>query len=205
MYISLSGLIGAGKTTLANALSKAMGLPVHREIQPGKPIMVEFYDNMPKHAFHLQIYLLNQRIAQQQRIKWDRKGAVQDRSFYEDIVFVRMLTKSGIMSQREHDTYVELVRNVKHTLQPPHLLVHLDVPPEVALERIRARARPEEQTITLKYLQDLEKEYEIFLQEISAEVRVLRVPWSKFADADRVAEAIRREHAEMRSIREITL
>lgn len=204
LYVSLSGIIGAGKSTLADALGTVMNLPVHRE-NTNRPLLNKFYDDMRKHSFHLQMQLLSNRIEQQQQIKWNRRGAVQDRSIYEDIIFARMLTEAGLMSEDELHTYMELFRQVKHTLQPPHLIVHLDVPPEVALKRIRERGREYETDISLDYLQRLAAKYEVFLQEISAEVRVLRVDWKDFAQPQHVAEAIRREHAEMRSVRVLKL
>lgn len=85
VYISIAGLIGAGKTTLATALSKTLGLPVHFEPVTDNVYLEDFYKDMKRYGFPLQIYLLNKRFRQQQQIVWEGRGGVQDRTIYEDV------------------------------------------------------------------------------------------------------------------------
>jgi deoxyadenosine/deoxycytidine kinase len=152
LFISLSGLIGAGKTTLATALAESLGVPVHYEKVVDNVYLEDFYRDMPTYAFPLQIYLLNHRFRQHQQITWQGQGAVQDRSIYEDKIFCQMLREAGHISKRDFDTYNELFNNMTNFMRRPSLIVHLDVTPAESLERIRLRGRASEQGITLEYL-----------------------------------------------------
>ena len=89
----------------------------------------------------MQVYLLNQRFSQQQQIVWSGKGAVQDRSIYEDSVFALMLRDAGLMDERDYETYASLFTNLSRFMAKPNLIVHLDVPPAESLRRIKERAR----------------------------------------------------------------
>lgn len=91
VYISIAGLIGAGKTTLAKALAEVLGLPVHYEPVTDNVYLEDFYKDMKRYGFPLQIYLLNKRYRQQQQIVWEGRGGVQDRTIYEDAIFAKML------------------------------------------------------------------------------------------------------------------
>lgn len=99
VYIGISGLIGAGKSTLAAALAERLNLPVHYEPVADNEYLAMFYKDMKKYAFPMQIYLLNKRFAQQQMIIWQGKGAVQDRTIFEDCIFAKMLRDSGFMEE----------------------------------------------------------------------------------------------------------
>jgi deoxyadenosine kinase len=97
MFISISGLIGAGKTTLATALAKELNLPVYYEPVIDNEYLSDFYGDPKKYSFALQIYLLNRRFRQQQQIVWQGVGGVQDRTIYEDSVFAKMLRDAGLV------------------------------------------------------------------------------------------------------------
>ena len=92
--------------------------------------LADFYQDMKKYSFPLQIYLLNKRFKQQQQIIWEGKGGVQDRTIYEDSVFARMLRDSGYMEERDFRTYMELFSNMSNFMKKPNIIVHLDVSPE---------------------------------------------------------------------------
>jgi len=87
------------------------------------------------------VYLLNKRFKQQQQIVWEGKGGVQDRTIYEDSVFARMLRDSGLMTERDFQTYRELFSHMSNFMRRPNLIVHLDLSPEESLRRIRLRKR----------------------------------------------------------------
>ena len=109
VFISISGMIGAGKSTLATALAKKLNLPVYYEPVIDNVYLEDFYKDMKKYSFPLQVYLLNRRFAQQQQIVWSGKGGIQDRTIYEDSVFARMLRDSGNMDERDYQTYSDLL------------------------------------------------------------------------------------------------
>lgn len=192
-YIALSGLIGAGKSTLAAALAELLDVPVQHEAVGENPYLADFYADMETHAFPLQIQLLNDRFREQQKIVWSKKGAVQDRSLYEDVVFARMLAANRKMSWRNLATYMELFDTMTSLMRHPNLIVYLDVEPEEALRRINLRGRPMERGITLEYLRALREQYEVFLSELSRTTRVIRVNYAQFCEPRAIVEAIRRE------------
>lgn len=106
VFIGISGLIGAGKSTLATALGRELDLPVYYEPVRDNEYLQDFYSDMKKYSFPMQIHLLTKRFEQQQQIIWAGKGGVQDRTIYEDSVFARMLCNSGHMEERDYRTYV---------------------------------------------------------------------------------------------------
>jgi deoxyadenosine kinase len=126
----LSCSLCVGKSTLATALAKELGLPVYYEPVIDNIYLADFYQDMKKYSFPLQIYLLNKRFKQQQQIIWEGKGGVQDRTIYEDSVFARMLRDSGHMEERDFRTYMELFSNMSNFMKKPNIIVHLDVTPE---------------------------------------------------------------------------
>eukprot|EP00742_Colponemidia_sp_Colp-10_P009873 GILJ01010802.1.p1 GENE.GILJ01010802.1~~GILJ01010802.1.p1 ORF type:complete len:260 (-),score=26.44 GILJ01010802.1:189-938(-) len=203
LFISISGLIGAGKTTLATALGKTMGLPVYYEPVIENVYLADFYQNPAKYSFALQIYLLNSRFRQHQQIVWQYAGGIQDRTIYEDSVFAKMLRDSGLMDQRDYETYVSLFSNMSNFMKKPNLIVHLDVTPEQSLERIRLRNRDCEKTLDLEYLQNLYNAYEEFLRDISQVIPVIKVDWSNFRSPEEMAEMIKNEYSKMQNIRSV--
>eukprot|EP00998_Keelungia_sp_KM082_P006239 NODE_2499_length_1050_cov_128.516793_g2481_i0.p1 GENE.NODE_2499_length_1050_cov_128.516793_g2481_i0~~NODE_2499_length_1050_cov_128.516793_g2481_i0.p1 ORF type:complete len:271 (+),score=58.90 NODE_2499_length_1050_cov_128.516793_g2481_i0:87-815(+) len=206
LFVSISGLIGAGKTTLANALAEEMDLPVfHEPLLELGGYLADFYSDMSKYAFRLQVYLLNQRFRQHQEIIWRRQGAVQDRTIYEDSVFAKVLKRQGHMDERDYATYLDLFKNMSNFMKKPDLIVHLDVSPEVAHARIAKRGRECESGITLEYLQALDKAYSEFLDEISGVIPVIKVSYSApYAQSpEAIAKHIMQEWNSMRMVRHV--
>jgi len=189
-FIALAGMIGAGKTTLSTQLSKRLGLPLFEEPVASNTILADFYKDMAKHGFHLQIHLLNIRFQQHQKVVWNDEGGVSDRSIYEDCIFAKLLMKSGMMSAKEYNTYMSLFQNMSKFLKQPTVIVYLDVTPEKSVERIRRRARDMEKGISLEYLQGLYAGYDEFIHEISKSVPVIRVPWDEFQDVDVIVDKL---------------
>lgn len=200
-FIGISGIIGAGKTILATELSKAMNLPVYFEPVIDNVYLEDFYKDMNKYAFALQIYLLNKRFSQHQQIIWNQKGGIQDRTIYEDAIFAKILYEDGHIEERDYNTYKDLFRNMSNFMKKNTLIVHLDVTPEEALERIKERARGCEVGISLDYLKKLYKGYEDFLSEISHIIPVIRVKYDKFRTAEDMALMIKEEFSNMKNVR----
>lgn len=202
-FISLSGIIGGGKSTLATALAQLLNVPVYHESAQDSPILPKFYADQQKYAFQLQFDLLQRRVKQQQKIAWSGHGGVQDRTIYEDTVFVRMLHKQGKLSTEEVQIYHEHFDLHVRNMIRPNVIVHLDVSPEEAHRRIVERNRQMEQHIPLQYLQDLSDAYEEFLNRIHHTVPVIRLDWNTFQKPEVVAECIAKAVADQYHITEI--
>lgn len=169
------------------------------------PYLELFYQDMSKYAFQLQVHLLTARFSQQQRIVWSERGAVQDRSIYEDAVFAQMLEQAGHISALDAATYRKLFGQMSRFMSRPTALVYLDLSPEESLERIRLRARGCEVGITLEYLTALHGHYEDFIREISISVPVIRVKYDRFYSSDKVADAVLTELSKLGTIRSIEI
>jgi deoxyadenosine kinase len=202
MYITCTGLIGAGKSTLSKALGAYMHLPVFAEPVEENPYLKLFYGDMAKHAFAMQVYLLNERFRQQQQIVWQNNGAVQDRSIYEDGVFALMLRDAGLMSELDYKTYTALFRHMSNFMKRPTLIVFLDVTPEEALRRIKLRGRECEAGITLEYLMQLHAAYQRFIVDISRTIPVLRVKYEQFISVEEMAAGVEHYYKTMGTVHE---
>eukprot|EP00930_Biecheleria_cincta_P039946 TRINITY_DN27410_c0_g1_i2.p1 TRINITY_DN27410_c0_g1~~TRINITY_DN27410_c0_g1_i2.p1 ORF type:complete len:304 (+),score=42.37 TRINITY_DN27410_c0_g1_i2:50-913(+) len=204
LFIGISGLIGAGKSTLATALGKELGLPVYYEPVADNDYLADFYKDMHKYAFPMQIFLLNKRFRQQQQIVWHGGGGVQDRTIYEDSVFARMLCDSGHIQERDFKTYMDLFKSVSSLLKKPDVIVHLDVTPEESFRRIQMRNRECESGVPLEYLRSLHAAYEIFIADIARVIPVIKVDYSKFRTAEEMALVVKHEYGKIANIRRVT-
>lgn len=204
LFISISGLIGAGKSTLATSLGNILGLPVYYEPVQDNEYLEDFYKDMKAHAFEMQIYLLNKRFKQQQKIIWDGRGGIQDRTIYEDTIFAKMLLDGGMISEKNYRTYIELFHNMSNFMKRPNLIVHLEVTPEESYERIKNRGRECEDAVTIDYLTRLHAAYEDFINDISKVIPVVRVKYDKFYEPSEIAKHIKRGYIGMRNIKDVT-
>ena len=202
-FIGISGLIGAGKTTLARALGKVLNLPVYYEPIIENEYLDDFYRDMKRYSFSFQIYLLNCRFRQHQQVLWNGTGGIQDRTLYEDSIFAKVLYEDGNMEEREYKTYLNLFKSMSNFMKKNTLIIHLDCKPEESLERIKRRARGCETGITLDYLTKLYNGYEEFIKQISKVIPVLRVNYSKFKTAGEMAEIIKKEYESMQNVRKV--
>ena len=204
LFIGIAGMIGAGKSTLAKALGKHLDMDVYYEPIEDHEYLADFYRDTRRYAFATQIYLLNRRFQQHQEIIWRGRSAVQDRTIYEDSIFAKMLAKSGLMDERDYQTYITLFRNMSNFMCKPNMIVYLDVSPEDSLERIRKRGRDIEQSISLDYLGALYRGYEEFVDDISRVLPLIRVDYGRFPTAEEMAEVIRREYLDHSFLRQAT-
>lgn len=204
-FIGISGLIGVGKSTLAGRLAEHLDLDVYYEPVDDNVYLEDFYQDTPRHAFAMQVYLLNRRFQQHQEIIWSGRGAVQDRTIYEDSIFAKVLMDMGLMHPRDHDTYVSLFGNLANFMCRPSVIVYLDVAPETSLARIHSRGREFERVITLEYMERLHAEYLSFVDDISRIIPVIRVGYEQFGDVEAIANAIGREYGQTSYLRDVRM
>jgi deoxyadenosine kinase len=131
---------------------------------------------------------------------WSDRDVVQDRSIYEDVIFGKMLKDAGIMSDLDFETYRSLYLNMTNFLHRPDLIIYLDTSPEVALERVRERARPCENGVDLEYLKALKAGYEEWLVDVEPRIPVLRLDWNEFHDTNEVIAKINQKLADRRGL-----
>ena len=174
MHIAITGNIGAGKTTLAEQLADHYGWEVLYEAVEGNPYLSDFYADMPRWSFNLQVYFLNSRFAQVKKIMAVRRAnesnpnhphtVVQDRTIYEDAaIFARNLHETDRMSERDYRTYLALFENMVSLVHPPDLMIYLRADLPKLREQIRRRGRSFEQSISDEYLNSLNRLYEEFI------------------------------------------
>jgi deoxyadenosine/deoxycytidine kinase len=160
-HIAISGNIGSGKTTLAEKLSKHYGWTPLYESVDKNPYLKDFYNDMTRWAFHLQIYFLNSRFRQVNEIRANENTTVQDRTIYEDAyIFAANLHKSGHISDRDYQSYLDIFNSMIEFVQAPDLLIYLrsDIPKLV--RQIQKRGREYEYAMRLDYLKNLNEHYE---------------------------------------------
>jgi deoxyadenosine/deoxycytidine kinase len=161
MYIAISGNIGSGKTTLAEKLGKYYNWEIEYEVVDTNPYLPDFYADMNSWSFHTQIFFLNTRFRQNQKIQKKGKNIIQDRTIYEDAyVFARNLNQNGFLADREYNTYLTLFTSMLEFIKPPDLLIYLKADIPKLVERIHNRGRVYENLIRIDYLRDLNSLYE---------------------------------------------
>ena len=160
MHVAIAGNIGSGKTTLAKKLGKQYNWDVQLESVEDNPYLKDFYEDMSRWSFHLQVYFLNSRFNQVAKIRASKGGTIQDRTIYEDChIFAANLYKSGFIVERDYQNYLELFKSMIKHVQPPDLLIYLkaDIPRLVA--NIQKRGRDYEELISIEYLKNLNQHY----------------------------------------------
>ena len=161
MHIAVAGNIGSGKTTLTSLLSKHYKWDSHFEDVDENPYLLDFYGDMQRWSFNLQIYYLNSRFAQIQEIKERKSSVIQDRTIYEDAyIFARSLYKQGYFGERDYQNYLTLFESMIRFVQPPDLLIYLQADIGKLVRNIERRGRHYETKIRIDYLKELNEHYE---------------------------------------------
>ncbi|HNU78575.1 MAG: deoxynucleoside kinase [Prolixibacteraceae bacterium] len=165
MHIAVAGNIGAGKTTLTELLSKHYGWTPNFEDVDDNPYLNDFYNDMQRWSFNLQIYFLNSRFNQILDIRRSGKTVIQDRTIYEDAeIFAPNLHAMGLMSTRDFSNYKTLFDLMVGLIQPPDLLIYLKASIPTLVNQIQKRGREYENSIRLDYLRQLNERYEAWIK-----------------------------------------
>ncbi len=164
MHLAVAGNIGSGKTTLTSLLAKHYSWEPHFESLEDNPYISDFYEDMQRWSFNLQVYFLNSRFNSIQRIQETGQNVIQDRTIYEDaFIFAPNLHSMGLMSTRDFDTYQSLFTSVKSMVSAPDLLIYLRATIPALVNQIQKRGRDYEDSIRLDYLKRLNERYEAWI------------------------------------------
>lgn len=166
MHVAIAGNIGSGKTTLTTKLAKHYNWEPHFEDVENNPYLNDFYKEMQRWSFNLQVYFLNSRFRQIIDIKKQEKKFIQDRTIYEDaFIFAPNLHAMGLMSTRDFENYKELFNLMDSLVKGPDLLIYLRASVSTLVEQIQKRGRDYENSIRLDYLTQLNDRYEAWVEE----------------------------------------
>ena len=164
MYFAIAGNIGAGKTSLAELLSKHYGWEAHFEDVIDNPYLDDFYNHMERWSFNLQIYFLNSRFRQLNGFKNSNKHYIQDRTIYEDAhIFAPNLHAMGLMNQRDFNNYQSLFGLMESVVEGPDILIYLRSSIPNLVHKIHKRGREYENSISIEYLSRLNERYEAWI------------------------------------------
>ncbi|AJA69000.1 deoxynucleoside kinase [Myroides odoratimimus] len=165
MHIAIAGNIGAGKTTLTNLLAKHYGWEPHYEDVVDNPYLDDFYHQMDRWSFNLQVYFLNSRFRQVLQIRQSGKTIIQDRTIYEDAhIFAPNLHAMGLMSNRDFQNYSSLFELMQELVGAPDLLIYLRSSVPNLVGQIQKRGRDYENSISIEYLNKLNERYEEWIK-----------------------------------------
>ncbi|MBK7183113.1 MAG: deoxynucleoside kinase [Bacteroidetes bacterium] len=176
MHVAIAGNIGSGKTTLTTLLAKHYKWQAHFEDADDNPYLNDFYEDMQRWSFNLQVYFLNSRFSQVQQIKNSGKTVIQDRTIYEDAyIFAPNLHSMGLMTTRDFENYFSLFKLMESFISPPDLLIYLRASVPTLVNQIQKRGRDYENAIRLDYLKRLNERYEAFITSYEQEHKNARL------------------------------
>jgi deoxyadenosine/deoxycytidine kinase len=199
-HIAIAGNIGAGKTTLTQMLCKHYKWIPQFEDVDNNPYLNDFYEEMPRWSFNLQVYFLNSRLKQLLEIKEGTETVIQDRTIYEDAhIFAPNLHDMGLMTKRDYDNYFTFFQTLKRMVSPPDLLIYLKASVPTLVAQIQKRGREYEENIRLDYLKKLNEYYTKWTETYSeGRILVIDVDTNKFAEKDEhFGEIIRKIDAQL--------
>ncbi len=172
-FVAVAGNIGVGKTTLAHALAAQLNWRCCLEPVIDNPYLDDFYADMSRWAFHLQVYFLSKRFEIQRQIEQAQCSCVQDRTIYEDVeIFAHTLNRRGHLVDRDWDNYRALFDTMISYLRPPDLIIYLRCDVNTLLRRIEHRGRASEKAIDPEYLAELNRAYDAWINRASSQFRV---------------------------------
>jgi len=164
-HIAIAGNIGAGKTSPSALLGKHFDWEVHYEDTEDNPYLSDFYDDMTRWSFNLQIYFLNNRYRQILDIQNGDHTVIQDRTIFEDAhIFAPNLHEMGLMSKRDFDNYFDLFSTMSSQVKAPDLLIYLRASVPTLVDHIQTRGRDYEGNMSLDYLKKLNQRYEEWIE-----------------------------------------
>ena len=186
MHIAVVGNIGAGKTTLTEMLAKNYKWDPLYETVDNNPYLEDFYNDMKRWSFNLQVYFLNSRFQQIIEIQKVNKNIIQDRTIYEDAyIFAENLHEMGLMPSRDYENYKSIFENITAFIRPPDLVIYLKASVPTLVENIQRRGREYEAGIRLDYLQKLNNKYEKWIAHYNkGKVLILDKDKLDFANQD---------------------
>lgn len=173
-YIAVAGNIGAGKSSLTSLLSKHFGWEAFYESVDDNPYLADFYEDMRRWSFNLQIYFLSSRFRHQKEMLENQISLIQDRTIYEDVeIFAKNLHEMSLMSDRDFKNYEALFHEMSHYLRPPDLLIYLRAQVPTLVNQIQQRGRDYENTIRIDYLERLNRLYEDWIDRYPHEKLII--------------------------------
>lgn len=165
-YIAIAGNIGAGKTTLTTKLGRHFHWSTHFETTENNPYLSDFYEDMRRWSFNLQVFFLNSRYQQVLEILEGKDTVIQDRTIYEDAyIFAPNLFEMGLMEKRDYENYLSLFQTMSSQIQPPDLLIYLRASIPTLVKHITHRGREYEGSISMDYLKRLNEKYESWISD----------------------------------------
>lgn len=168
IFISIAGNIGSGKSSLTKKIAEQFDFTPYFESVDDNPYLKDFYDDMKRWSFNLQVYFLSHRFKTHKEILMNEKSVIQDRSIYEDVeIFAKNLHTMGNMSDRDYANYRQLFAEMTYFLKPPDLLVYLKANTETLVKQIQKRGRVFEKDIDVSYLELLNNSYEEWISNYS--------------------------------------
>ncbi len=173
-YIAVAGNIGAGKSSLTGLLSKHFKWEAFYESVDDNPYLADFYEDMLRWSFNLQIYFLSSRFRHQKEMLEQQISLIQDRTIYEDVeIFAKNLHEMNLMSDRDFNNYEALFHEMSHYLRPPDLLIYLRAQVPTLVRQIQQRGRDYENTIRIDYLERLNRLYEDWIERYEYEKLII--------------------------------
>jgi deoxyadenosine/deoxycytidine kinase len=164
-HVAIAGNIGAGKTTLCTQLGKSFGWDIHYESTENNPYLSDFYEDMKRWSFNLQIYFLNSRYKQILEIQKGDRTVIQDRTIFEDAyIFAPNLHNMGLMTTRDYHNYLDLFETMQSQIASPDLLIYLRASIPTLVDHIQSRGREYEGNMSLDYLKRLNERYESWVE-----------------------------------------
>lgn len=174
MHIAIAGNIGSGKTTLTKMLAQRYGWTPRFEPVDNNPYLDDFYKDMNRWAFNLQIYFLNKRFKEVVEIANSPETIIQDRTIFEDArIFAPNLHDQGYMSDRDFQNYSDLFDLMMSLVKLPQLMIYIRSSIPTLVKHIEKRGRSFEKSIRIDYLTGLQERYENWIKSYKGELIII--------------------------------